>query len=186
LTRLDLTTVLAARMPSTFAPRAKALYPAVWRCLRRFGVPDPDLDDALQAVLLALHRRWADLQALPKADLQNYACCVAASVARRAARTRQRFASVPLEEDLVHGAEDPELRAESREALAQLDAILANIEPDEREIFVLYEIEGLTGTEIATNLGIPYGTVVSRLRRAREDFRKALKRDASQSRRPRP
>lgn len=173
---------LTAVRVSTFASRSKDLYPAIWRCLRRFGVPDQDLDDALQVVLLSLHRRWSDLEALPKGDLQNYACCVATSVARRAARNRQRLASLPLEEEHLRGGQSPESGAESREELARLDAILAKLEPDEREIFVLYEIEELTGAEIAKNLGIPYGTVVSRLRRAREAFRTALKREASERR----
>jgi RNA polymerase sigma-70 factor (ECF subfamily) len=39
------------------------------------------------------------------------------------------------------------------------------------EVFVLYEIEGLSSPEIAALLEIPLGSVASRLRRAREQFR---------------
>ena len=38
-------------------------------------------------------------------------------------------------------------------------------------VFTLYEIEGLSSPEIAELLSIPLGTVASRLRRARENFR---------------
>ena len=43
-------------------------------------------------------------------------------------------------------------------------------------MFVLYEIEGLTSPEIAQLLEIPLGSVASRLRRAREQFRAAAAR----------
>jgi len=45
-----------------------------------------------------------------------------------------------------------------------------------REVFVLFELEGLRSTEIAPLLGLPVGTVASRLRRAREAFHLQAKR----------
>ena len=53
---------------------------------------------------------------------------------------------------------------------------------ERRAAFVLYEIEGITMAEIASLLQIPMGTVASRLRLAREDFRTAVAR----LERPRP
>jgi RNA polymerase sigma-70 factor (ECF subfamily) len=49
--------------------------------------------------------------------------------------------------------------------------VLSKVDPDLVEVFVLYEIEGLTAPEIAEVLQIPLGSVASRLRRAREQFR---------------
>jgi RNA polymerase sigma-70 factor (ECF subfamily) len=43
-------------------------------------------------------------------------------------------------------------------------------------VFVLFELEQMTKSEVASLLGIPVGTAVSRLRRAREQFRDALRR----------
>ena len=43
-------------------------------------------------------------------------------------------------------------------------------------MFVLYEIEGQTMTAIAELLGVPTGTVASRLRRGREQFEARLQR----------
>jgi RNA polymerase sigma-70 factor (ECF subfamily) len=52
--------------------------------------------------------------------------------------------------------------------------LLATLPSEQREVFVLHELEQMTGTEIATLMGTSLGTVRSRLRRARESFRKQL------------
>ena len=56
------------------------------------------------------------------------------------------------------------------------DLVLSKVDPDLVEVFVLYELEGLTSPEIADLLQIPLGSVASRLRRAREQFRQAAAR----------
>jgi RNA polymerase sigma-70 factor, ECF subfamily len=48
--------------------------------------------------------------------------------------------------------------------------------PELAEAFVLYEVEGLSSPEIAALLEVPLGSVASRLRRAREQFRDAVTR----------
>ena len=47
---------------------------------------------------------------------------------------------------------------------------------DLRQVFVLFDLEELTTTEVASVLHVPKGTVASRLRRAREVFRKTVSR----------
>jgi RNA polymerase sigma-70 factor (ECF subfamily) len=56
------------------------------------------------------------------------------------------------------------------------DLALSKLNPELAEVFVLYEIEGLSAPEIAGLLEIPVGSVASRLRRAREQFRAAVAR----------
>ena len=56
------------------------------------------------------------------------------------------------------------------------DLVLSKVDADLVEVFVLYELEGLTSPEIAELLQIPLGSVASRLRRAREQFRPAAAR----------
>lgn len=162
---------------TAFRAKTDAVSPSIWRCLRRFGVPDPDLDDAFQSVLLQLHERWDRLSLLETRELRNYSCVVAIGVARRQAGKRRRYehSSVPLTDEIA-GHDDPEGSAARRQALARLDAILAEMPIELREVFILYELEGLTGAEIAASLDIPSGTVASRLRRARSDFKSAVAR----------
>jgi RNA polymerase sigma-70 factor (ECF subfamily) len=57
-----------------------------------------------------------------------------------------------------------------------LDAVLADMPDDLREVLVLAEIEEQSAPEVAAMLEIPIGTVASRLRRAREAFTKSARR----------
>jgi RNA polymerase sigma-70 factor (ECF subfamily) len=172
---------------SIFRERAEAVSGSVWRCLRRFGTPPSDVEDCFQAVLLQLHARWDRLEKLPVNELRSYACCVAMGVARGHLRSRQRRPSAPLDEEDIAAEGTPESFAQRREELARLDALLATLSDERREVFVLFELEGLTGPEIAEHLDLPAGTVASRLRRAREDFEAAVERSLlADSRRNRP
>ena len=85
---------------------------------------------------------------------------------------RKRFETVPVD-DLV-GAESPELAAvEDREVLDMRRAILA-LEPDYREPLALQVMLGLSTAEIASQLGLTQGAVLTRLFRARQQLRRAL------------
>ncbi|MCL2451222.1 MAG: RNA polymerase sigma factor, partial [Polyangiaceae bacterium] len=66
----------------------------------------------------------------------------------------------------------PDANAEQRQRRRWLDGLLDALPMDQRAVFVLYEIEGLDSPEIASLLGIPVGTVASRLRRGRETFQR--------------
>ena len=57
-----------------------------------------------------------------------------------------------------------------------LDRILADLPEEQRAVFVIFELEGLTTAEISELVGVPRGTVASRLRRAREEFQAASSR----------
>jgi RNA polymerase sigma-70 factor (ECF subfamily) len=57
-----------------------------------------------------------------------------------------------------------------------MDRIFAKTHPDLVTVFVLFELEGLSAPEISELIGIPVGTVASRLRRARAAFRAAARR----------
>lgn len=166
---------IVASSQDAFRVAAERVMPAVWRCLRRFGVEEQDIDDALQAVLVQLFRHWERVGSAEPAKLQSYACCVSVSVARDLARARQRSRdrALPLDDQIVDRRGS---HAEHYEAIAEVDAILATMPIDRREVFVLYEIEGLTGKEIAAQLGLPEGTVASRLRTARTEFETAARR----------
>lgn len=141
----------------------------LWRSLRRLGVCEADLADAAQQVFLVVAARLADIRTgCERAFVFQAALRVAANVRR----TRRRRREVPEEELTEHDdtAPGPESQAEHRRRRAQLDAILESLALDVRAVFVLSELEGLSMAEIAGLLGIPAGTVASRLRRARTQF----------------
>jgi len=101
---------------------------------------------------------------------------VAANVRRDLATAREReVAESDSLESIAPGptAETAVARAQER---ATLDEILASIPEERRAVFVLFELEELTVTEIAELLGLPFGTVATRLRRARQEFQAAVAR----------
>ena len=62
--------------------------------------------------------------------------------------------------------------------LALLTRALDAMTPAQREAFTLFDLEQLTAREIAEQLGLPEAAIVSRVRRAREVFRRTLAEDA--------
>jgi RNA polymerase sigma-70 factor (ECF subfamily) len=66
--------------------------------------------------------------------------------------------------------------AERKQGLEMLEGILDDLPLEQRAVFTLFELEGMGGEGIAEALEIPLGTVYSRLRIAREGFKKALTR----------
>jgi RNA polymerase sigma-70 factor (ECF subfamily) len=71
------------------------------------------------------------------------------------------------------GPEAPLLAREEREVLRQA---LAELPEEHREVIVLRELEGLSYQEIASVIGAPLGTVMSRLARARGRLQEGLAR----------
>jgi RNA polymerase sigma-70 factor (ECF subfamily) len=70
----------------------------------------------------------------------------------------------------------PEQEVDVRRRRALLDQLLEALPLPLRTVFVLFELEGLPTAEIGPMLGIPVGTVASRLRRARALFMARAKR----------
>jgi RNA polymerase sigma-70 factor (ECF subfamily) len=154
----------------------RAHFRDVWRMVRRFGVPENCADDAAQEVFIIASRRLSDITlGSERPFLLATAVRVAANL-RRSLGTRREC---PEDEQTSEGV-DPRPSAEAlldQKRLRQmLDRVLDGMTDDLRVSFVLYELEGLSSPEIATLLGIPLGTVASRLRRAREAFELEVKR----------
>jgi RNA polymerase sigma-70 factor (ECF subfamily) len=147
----------------------------VWRSLLRLGVPSADVDDATQSVWLVLARRLDEIApGSEKSFLFGVALRIASDARRRAGKRRETpmldAADVP---DQRPGAEEALDRTEAR---ALLSEILDALPDDLRAVFVLYELEEMTGSEIAELLAIPPGTVASRVRRARAAFEQIVTR----------
>jgi RNA polymerase sigma-70 factor, ECF subfamily len=173
----------AAESPAVRLRRIADLhYDALWRTLRYMGVPDAGVDDAAQQVLCVLARRLDDIAAgAEKAFLFSTAIRVA-SDARRAARRNRAEPTERIDAFPAIGPSPEELIDQQRAQRILTQAVDA-IAPDLRVVFVLFEIEELTLAEIAALVGIPVGTVASRLRRARESFRAIVTRRQASDRR---
>ena len=149
----------------------------VWRSLRRLGVRESDLADAVQDVFVVVHRRLGEFEGRSKVTTWLYGICF-----RVVAKDRRRLAHVRREVDDASGAlaerSDDRVdvlgEAERKEGMVLLEAILDEMPLEQRAVFTLFELESMTGDEIAEMLEVPLGTVYSRLRIARDVFKRAL------------
>jgi RNA polymerase sigma-70 factor (ECF subfamily) len=159
--------------------RVRAMFEAhfdfIWRALRRFGLSEDRADDAAQQVFVVASRRLDDIeQGRERSFLFGTALRVASDARKAAAHRRE----IPHEEPgrELEGGPRPDDLVEQRRARALLDDVLDAMDLELRAVFVLFEIEEMTTAEIAEALAIPHGTVASRLRRAREEFRIGVER----------
>jgi RNA polymerase sigma-70 factor (ECF subfamily) len=151
----------------------RAYYEGIWRTLRRLGLsPDMAADMTQQAYLIAAER----LDDIRLESERAFLFSTALGLARTNFRRSQRC---QLESDMdVHGdrlARGEQLTSRCS-ALELMDRIFADADPDLVTVFALFELEGFSAREVAKLLGIPVGTAVSRLRRARITFRAAARR----------
>jgi RNA polymerase sigma-70 factor, ECF subfamily len=181
---METETMLATRTPQLAAEgrdeaRLRQLFDdhfsEVWRFVRRLGVPEPLADDAAQQIFCVLARRLGELEiGMERSFLTGTALRVAANYRRSARRSREITEAQSLER-APDPRDDPERIAEHRSELALLDRALDQLPTELRTAFVLFELEDLSMLEIAELLGIPRGTVASRLRRARAQFQAAAR-----------
>jgi RNA polymerase sigma-70 factor, ECF subfamily len=143
-------------------------YDALWRFVRRLGVPEGQVEDATQQVLLVFARRAADVDEDAERPFLFGAALRVASDFRRKNEREHEVADA----DAMLRHPDPSPSAErqlgDKELRRCLDHLLDELPSEHRAVFVLAELEELTMAEIARLLAIPPGTVASRLRRARE------------------
>ena len=148
----------------------------LWRSLRRLGVPEADVDDAVQQVFLVAARR--EIQPGAERSFLFATALRVASHARRTLRRRRESGDEPPDQTDV--VPSPEELLDQRRARALLDEVLETLPLDVRAVFILFELEEMTVVEIAAMLGIPGGTASSRLRRGREMFQQAVARVRAQ------
>jgi glucose/mannose transport system substrate-binding protein len=136
------------------------------RYLARIGVPQGEVDDAIQEALVVVASRLADL---PPGSENAFLFATALRLAqniRRGLRRRQAATDklLRLPSDPVPSAEELTDRLRGR---TMLEEALAALPGDVRLVFLLFELHEMPVADIAGRLGVPEGTVASRLRRAR-------------------
>jgi RNA polymerase sigma-70 factor, ECF subfamily len=154
---------------------AEALFRAhadfVARFLLRLGANGQDVPDLVQEVFLVAHRRGGFTvgRAKPTTWLAEIAFRVS-SDRRRKTQRKLEDANTEAVNLVPSQASSPGEAVEVRQALARVQAALDGLSPQKRAVFVLYELEGQNCDAIAAGLGVPVGTVYSRLHAARREF----------------
>jgi RNA polymerase sigma-70 factor, ECF subfamily len=166
----------ATQPPASLRALFEQHYGAVARVLRRFGVPQPQLEDAAQEVFWVASRRLADI--LPGKEttfLYGVALRIALTESRKK-RSAPPFVDIDQLPSVADSAPSPEERLDQRQRRDLLDAVLEGLPMELRTVFVLFELEDMPVPQIAELEAIPVGTASSRLRRARQEFAAAVKR----------
>lgn len=140
-------------------------YRLVWWVVRGAGVPEAWAEDVVHDAFLAIHRRMPELdeperlRAWVIGIARNAAFSHRRGAARRSAR--QQIAPEPEAPTAVDSA------VAYRQAWDQLRRFLDELDDEQREAFVLCELQGIAPAEVAQALQISRNTVYSRLRLAR-------------------
>ena len=141
--------------------------------LRLLGVPDSDLDDALQDVFIVVFVRLHSYEERGSIRAWLYSICFRIASTRRRALSRSKVAFAGASETRFEPT--PQDHIEEREAIAAGQRLLNELSPEQREVFWQYEIEERAMPEIARTLGCPLQTAYARLHRARQRMETALK-----------
>jgi RNA polymerase sigma-70 factor, ECF subfamily len=137
-------------------------------------------EDAVDVSQEAFVKAWKAMPGFdPGRDFYPWYYTILKRLALNAIRNRKRRRETAVS-DLPgwiepRNMETPESHLEDRELSEKVQLVIAGLPPEDREILVLREMEGYTYREIAGMLGIPEGTVMSRLYAARQKFRSRMK-----------
>lgn len=145
-------------------------HPPLWKYLRRLAGDDDAAAETLQDVWLRIFRALPTLR--DPARLRAWLF----GIARRALmdRLRRQYSERPIEEvdlDAIAASDDTDGLADEIERMGEE---LQRLPIVEREVLVLFYLQELTLTQVADVLGVPVGTVKSRLFRARQLLRHRL------------
>src|SRR5262245_35695043 len=160
---------LRSRDDDALAALVRRHAPMVWGVCCRLLHNHHDAEDAFQAVFLVLVRKAADVPRQAVANrLYGVARRTAAGVQRAPARRAWRDTQV------LDVPEPPAAEVRDADLQAVLDEELGRLPDHYRGVLVLCDLEGMTRKEAARQLGIPEGSVASRLARARALLAKRL------------
>ena len=142
---------------------------ALMRGLRRWGVPDASVEDALQEVFVVASRKLSEFEG--RSSHRTWLFGIALRVARghRRARTHDEMVEEPAAD--ASGVDE---RVDAERMARLLDRLLGDLDESQREVFVLAALHELSAPEIAEITGANLNTVYSRLRLARQSLARAL------------
>jgi RNA polymerase sigma-70 factor (ECF subfamily) len=157
----------------TEALEFRALYDAwfgdVARWVRALGAPAADQDDLVQEVFVVVHRRLPDFDGENLAGWLYRIATHQVRDFRRLRWIRHIFGrSVPLSSGVPANGPTPLMVLETKEKQEFLERLLSTLNEAQRAAFVLFEMDGYTGDEIARIQQVSINTVRARIHRARK------------------
>jgi RNA polymerase sigma-70 factor, ECF subfamily len=157
----------------------------VWRGAAHRGVPSSALDDVTQEVFIVIDRKLPEFEA--RSSLRAWIAGIVRRVVADYVRKRgnRPTGDVTLERELAAALPDVDA-LDRRAALELVDVLLAKMSEDQRETFVLHELEELSCAEIAGLTSTNENTVWTRLRAARRIFHEGVARQRARSSRQEP
>jgi RNA polymerase sigma-70 factor, ECF subfamily len=155
-----------------FASLYDTWFDHVVRWLRVLRAPEADIEDLAQEVFVVVRRR------LPDFDGRNVAGWLHRIASRQIVQHRRKQWSrrvfllpQPTDiEDLPSDTTRADTRLELQEKQRLLERIVSRMSEKRRVVFLLFEVEGYSGEEIADILDVPANTIWTRLFHARKDF----------------
>lgn len=166
--------VLASARSSTPAERDRAfrelfdgLRTQVYAvCLQLTG-GKAEAEDAFQECFLAVHQSLSAFRGESRLSTWVYRIAIRSALAVKARRPRQQ---APLEhaDNVASPHSSPEELAHARREFARLQRALGQLSDEHRVVLSLFTVDGLGHAEIAQILGVPPGTIWSRLHLARK------------------
>jgi len=157
----------------------EAVLAAVAPTVHRFGLRMcknvHDAEDVLQDTLLNIANHLGDFEG--RSSLSSWVFALTRSACTRKRRGLKNRPPAPDAHlaDAADVAPSPEARAADQELASALSSALDGLSDDHREVILLRDVEGLAASEAASALGISVDALKSRLHRAREALRAALR-----------
>lgn len=146
-------------------------YPVLLAFLSKLGVAPEEIDDACQDVFLQVFRQLPGFRSESQLRTWLYRLCASeARGRRRRARLREAVQRVLH----VARADSSSGELSENEARRRVQRALSSMSDGERLVFVLYELEGVAGRQIAEIARCPEATVWRRLHYARKTFRRCI------------
>ena len=156
----------------------------VWRLAQHLGAPPNDLDDIVHDAFLIAHRRRHDFD--PSRPARNWLFGITNNLVMRAKAGQRRDAARlrPVRQDgMVGNLPDADELVQQEQGYALLQEFIGTLSDDQRDVFVLHDLESMSAPEVADTLGVKLNTVYSRLRLARKRFSRFTSRVGAKDRR---
>ncbi len=148
----------------------------VWRSVKRLGIPEEIVDDVVQDVFVVVFRRFHTFRGM--SSMRTWLFGILRRIVRDRRRSYRRVHAVEAPwDDNLHDRSPASQhdRAEQQQAARIVRRLLAELDDDKREVFILAELEQMTAPEIAEATGAKLNTVYSRLRASRLQFEEMLR-----------